>query len=160
PTKKGAAGGFQTMMGQVLGTPRYMAPEQLEGEPADARSDQFAFGVVAYELITGIYPGGPLAGAPQPIEEIDPAVPIELSRNVLRMMSRESQARFPSMDDAANALRASLPSLRNIKVPASGDQLKRRKTTSDAPTKEQRIDPVVEQSGSVSVDMPLAKHGS
>lgn len=163
PTKTGDAAGFQTMMGQVLGTPRYMAPEQLEGEPADARSDQFAFGVVAYELITGIYPGGPLAGAPQPIDEIDPTIPIELSRNVLRMMSRQSKQRFPTMEDAANALRDSLPSLRNIKVPASGDQLKRRKAHSDAPTKEQRIDPTPpEQSGSVSIDVPvpMAKFGT
>ena len=50
-------GDFQTLMGQVLGTPRYMAPEQLEGSPADASADQYAFGLTSYELISGIYPG-------------------------------------------------------------------------------------------------------
>ena len=54
-----------------------------------------------------------------------------------------------------------IASLRNIKVPASGDQLKRRKANSDAPTKEQRIDPAPpEQSGSVSIDVPMAKFGT
>jgi serine/threonine protein kinase len=161
PTKKGEPGGFQTMMGQVLGTPRYMSPEQLEGDPADARSDQFAFGVVAYELIAGVYPGGALAGAPQRIEDLDPVVPIELSRNVLRMMARQPSARFPTMDDAAKALRECVPSVRSIKVPPSGDQLKRRKATSDAPTKEHVVEQgPLEQSGSISIDMPLSKNAN
>jgi eukaryotic-like serine/threonine-protein kinase len=160
PTKKGEPGGFQTLMGQVLGTPRYMSPEQLEGEPADARSDQFAFGVVAYELLTGVYPGGPLAGAPQQMEEIDPMIPPEVSRNVVRMMARDPGLRFPTMEHAANALRDCVPSMRNIKVPPSGDQVKRRKTTSDAPTKEQVIErQPLEQSGAVSIDVPVSKTG-
>jgi serine/threonine-protein kinase len=47
-----------TMTGAHLGTPGYMAPEQLRGEPADARADIFAFGVIAYELATGSHPFG------------------------------------------------------------------------------------------------------
>jgi serine/threonine protein kinase/tetratricopeptide (TPR) repeat protein len=42
-----------TAVGQVLGTPAYMSPEQIEGKPADARSDIFAFGLVLYELASG-----------------------------------------------------------------------------------------------------------
>lgn len=158
PTKKVDPAAFQTLMGQVLGTPRYMSPEQLEGVPADARSDQFAFGVVAYELLSGAYPGGPLAGAPQPIHEVDPRVPRVLSRAVLRMMSREPEARFATMEEASAALRECVPSVRNLKVPPSGGHAKRRKTTSDAPTMEQQIDrPALENSGEVSIDMPLSQ---
>ena len=42
-----------TSEGMVMGTPQYMAPEQLEGKEADARSDVFAFGCVLYEMVTG-----------------------------------------------------------------------------------------------------------
>ncbi len=47
-----------TRAGSMLGTPGYMAPEQLRGEPLDARADIFAFGVMAYELATGTHPFG------------------------------------------------------------------------------------------------------
>jgi hypothetical protein len=47
-----------TLTGTRLGTPGYMAPEQLRGQPVDARADIFAFGVMAYELATGSHPFG------------------------------------------------------------------------------------------------------
>jgi serine/threonine protein kinase len=50
--------GTLTVAGMALGTPGYMAPEQLRGEPVDARADVFAFGVIAYELATGEHPFG------------------------------------------------------------------------------------------------------
>ena len=45
-----------THEGTLVGTPAYMAPEQLRAEPVDARADQFAWGVVAYELLSGRRP--------------------------------------------------------------------------------------------------------
>jgi hypothetical protein len=55
-----------TITGTVLGTPRYMSPEQFRGEPADAKSDQFSFGVVAYEALYGTHPYQPIDGKPLP----------------------------------------------------------------------------------------------
>ncbi|MBX3188418.1 MAG: serine/threonine protein kinase [Labilithrix sp.] len=106
--------GFQTQMGQVLGTPRYMSPEQLEGAPADAAADQFAFGITAYEVISGTYPGGALAGTPTPLDECTPGATAALAKAVGRMMARRPQHRFSTMEEAAHELRASISSLRTI----------------------------------------------
>jgi serine/threonine protein kinase len=97
---------FQTLMGQVLGTPRYMAPEQLEGSPADASADQYSFGLTAYELVTGVYAGGPLAGTVRSVQERVPNAPPALGHAIARMMSRSARDRFPTMEAAAHALRA------------------------------------------------------
>jgi serine/threonine protein kinase len=106
--------GFQTLMGQVLGTPRYMALEQLEGTPPDASADQFAFGITAYELLSGNYPGGALAGAPDPLDRIVAGVSADLAATISRMMEREARNRFPTMEIAAQALRACAPSVPSV----------------------------------------------
>jgi serine/threonine-protein kinase len=158
-TKKELAG-FETLMGQVLGTPRYMAPEQLEGAPVDASADQFAFGLTAYELISGVYCGGPLAGAPQTLDTLDVGASNELARAVARMMARKPKDRFPTMEDAAHALRASAPGLRAAAPPprdvdASGGE---RPHASDAPTTARAAEPVsASREIGVDVDMSLAK---
>jgi len=53
PALGGAAGGNLTVQGTILGTFQYMAPEQLEGHEADARTDLCAFGALLYEMLTG-----------------------------------------------------------------------------------------------------------
>ena len=100
---------FQTGLGQVLGTPRYMAPEQLEGHTPDGRSDQFAFGLTAYELLRGEYAGGPLVLDVMPLDVIAPSVAPGLSKVVMRTLSFDKERRYATMDEVANALRAVLP---------------------------------------------------
>jgi serine/threonine-protein kinase len=98
-----------TAKGVAVGTPYYMAPEQMRREPLDGRADQFSWGVVAYELLAGVSPWGRdvdalelvsklLADDPPPLSEIRPDVPPHVSLVVARAMSKKRGARYPSMD--------------------------------------------------------------
>lgn len=128
---------FQTKLGQMLGTPRYMAPEQLEGHPADARADQFAFGVTAYEVISGVFPGGALASSVPSLDTVAAGVSPELAGIIGRMMSRLPTDRYATMEEAAHALRSCAPSLRSLQGASQGGAAARRARaagSSDAPT--------------------------
>jgi tetratricopeptide (TPR) repeat protein len=102
-----------TSAGSVVGTPQYMAPEQLRGEPLDGRADQFAWGATAYEVLGGKPPWGaavehtPLVAAvltkePPPLV----GVPVGMARVVLRALAKDASGRFSSMEEAATALEA------------------------------------------------------
>ena len=89
-----------TRAGSLLGTPGYMAPEQLRGEPLDARADIFAFGVMAYELATGTHPFG---GS-------DPAALIE--RMVSDTPPLSDPLNFPALDAIVRRCLQSAPANR------------------------------------------------
>jgi serine/threonine protein kinase len=90
-----------------------MAPEQMVGVDADARSDQYAFGLTAYELLAGTHPGGAMIEArPKRIDEISKDLSAELATVLERMLEREPGARFASMDDVVHALEASIATMR------------------------------------------------
>ncbi len=96
-----------TATGTVLGTPRYMAPEQLRGPDIDARADQFSFSVALYEALYGAHP---LPGAtavamleqnekanPPPTDSAAKKIPATIARAVMRGLERDRARRFPSM---------------------------------------------------------------
>ena len=94
-----APGGTLTQVGTSLGTPAYMSPEQAAGDPnADARSDFYSFGVMAYEMIAGKPPFhdrathalimAHIAEPPEPIERLVPSVPSPLAHMVMRCLSK------------------------------------------------------------------------
>jgi serine/threonine protein kinase len=92
-----------TQSGLVVGTPAYMAPEQADGEPVDARSDLFSLGCVLYRLCTGQAPfTGPTVMAvlkaialrdPLPPREVNPAVPGALSDLIVWLLSKNPARR-------------------------------------------------------------------
>ncbi|MHC4801453.1 MAG: protein kinase domain-containing protein, partial [Planctomycetota bacterium] len=99
----------------VLGTPGYMSPEQIAGEPADARSDVFSFGVVLYEMVAGEPPflgdseadvvTATVRGSPRPVQEVNPSAPPGLARIISRCLSQDREARYSSSAEVLAELR-------------------------------------------------------
>ncbi len=104
-----------TVQGAILGTFQYMAPEQLEGRDADARSDIWAFGCVLYECVTGRRAFGgasqaSLIGAilkdqPAPPSTSSPLVPAALDRIIATCLAKDPDDRWQSASDLARELR-------------------------------------------------------
>jgi len=108
-----------TAQDALVGTPAYMAPEQVEGGAVTTASDVYAFGVVLYEMTTGRYPfhgESSLATAVMRLKE-DPVPPRELAphlderweRAILRCLKRQPHQRFVSARDVAGALEPGAP---------------------------------------------------
>ncbi len=103
-----------TAQGTILGTLQYMAPEQLEGKEADARTDIFAFGVVVYEMATGkkAFEGKSQASLiakiletdPAPISSLQPMTPPALERVVKKCLAKEPDDRWQSARDLHDEL--------------------------------------------------------
>lgn len=97
----------QTAEGVILGTVRYMSPEQAKGEKIDARTDIFSLGVVIYEAVAGRLPFDAgsfsetmtklLHAEPQPLARFAPDVPAELQRIVSKMLRKNKDERYQTM---------------------------------------------------------------
>lgn len=108
------AASMVTQAGAVIGTPAYMAPEQLNGQPADLRTDVFAFGVLMYEYATGRHPfdaptaiaraGRVLAATPDPVTRHRPDLPPALVSVLDRCLAKAPDERFASAIDLLGAL--------------------------------------------------------
>jgi predicted Ser/Thr protein kinase len=104
-----------TQEGTILGTFQYMAPEQLEGKEADARSDIFAFGAVLYEMATGkkAFSGSSQASLissimkedPAPISTVQPMTPPALDRVVRTCLAKDPEERWQSAGDLKSELK-------------------------------------------------------
>ena len=99
---EGAVGMTQT--GALLGTPRYMSPEQVEGKPTDGRSDMYAFGLILYEMVTGDVPftGESTLGVmyqrikerPKSPKLVNPSLPNWFVKIIMRCLEKDPDARY------------------------------------------------------------------
>ncbi len=107
-----------TKTGYVIGSPKYMAPEQILGKKVDERADIYSLGVILYEMLTGIPPysrGDHMSVMYQHVQgkaksaiEVNPQLPKELSDLVSKAMSVDKMKRHQSMDELRLALEAFL----------------------------------------------------
>lgn len=110
------AGALATMPGVLVGTPAYMAPEQLNGERADARADVFAYGVVVYEYACGTHPfnaSTPLGLVARVLESDAPPIsdrvhhlPAHVAMVIDRCLRKSAADRFGSATEIVAALQA------------------------------------------------------
>src|SRR5262249_11370500 len=106
----------QTDAGAVMGTVGYMSPEQVRGQPADARSDIFSFGCVLYEMVTGLRSfqcenaaetmAAILHDEPPDPSESGHPLPAELGRVIRQCLAKSPSQRLQSARDLALGLRA------------------------------------------------------
>ncbi|HTY95176.1 MAG TPA: HEAT repeat domain-containing protein [Steroidobacteraceae bacterium] len=107
-----------TKTGYVIGSPKYMAPEQILGKKVDERADIYAEGVILYEMLTGVPPyarGDHMSvmyqhvqGRARPPAEINPTLPQGLSETVMKAMAVDKNKRYQSMEELRSALEAFL----------------------------------------------------
>jgi eukaryotic-like serine/threonine-protein kinase len=119
----------RTVAGTILGTAAYMAPEQAEGRPLDARSDIFSFGAVVYELVAGrrAFPGETVASVLGALLRDDPkpmgaGVPAGLESILMRCLKKRPEDRFQRMDQVRAALEALTTPSAQIPVQAAPNE--------------------------------------
>jgi serine/threonine-protein kinase len=105
-----------TKTGYVIGSPKYMAPEQILGKKVDATADVYSIGVIMYEMATGVPPysrGDHMSvmyqhvqGKAQLCQEINPEIPDELAEIIGKAMSVDKTKRYQSMEELTDALDA------------------------------------------------------
>ena len=129
------AGGSMTRTGLVMGTPMYMSPEQVLGQPVDARSDIFSAGVILYELLTFQNPfgGGDIPSIlykivekrPEPLSASLPNCPPQLDNAIMKALARDREERYQSAEDFAFDLQQVADYLRKHMVTFYVEQGKR-----------------------------------
>jgi len=125
----------KTSTGMVLGTPRYMSPEQITGQPVDARSDLFSLGIVLYEMLTGtrLFTGSEMAQVThsitqdehQPPSRLNPELPSMLDFVVARALKKDPAVRYQNADELVADLDTCLAELRSgvpIVEPSEGSR--------------------------------------
>jgi serine/threonine-protein kinase len=156
----------KTSTGIVLGTPRYMSPEQISGQPVDQRSDIFSLGIVLWEMLTGkrLFSGTEMAQVShsitytehEPPTRINPELPSMLDFVVARALKKDPSVRYQDADEMAADLHTCLAELRAREEPAEPEEaMKTVKTGAD-------LEPTIgaPAAAAILVDtrLPLSRH--
>jgi TolB-like protein len=106
---------IKTHPGLIMGTHRYMSPEQARGQEVDARTDVWSLGCVLYEMLAGDPPftgettsdvmAAVLKTAPKPLAQITTGTPVELQRIVRKCLEKDREERYPAVKDLCDDLR-------------------------------------------------------
>ncbi len=109
------------LTGSMVGTPAYMAPEQVAGKPVDYRTDIYSLGLMLYEMFTGapaFSADNSIAVAlkqmredPPPPHEIEPNIPVGTERAILKCLEKDSAKRFQSIAELESNLRSTAPAM-------------------------------------------------
>jgi serine/threonine protein kinase/tetratricopeptide (TPR) repeat protein len=115
-----------TRVGEVLGTPRYMSPEQAESKPADHRSDLYSLGIILYEMATGEVPFGGESSlqvmfqhvqqAPKDPRLVNPDVPEFLAAIILKCLEKDPERRYQSATELLHDLESGAPPTRVVRL--------------------------------------------
>ena len=158
--------------GSLVGTPAYMAPEQIRGEPVDAAVDQFAWGVVAYELLAGGRPWGVRDSGLRAIAQVAWVVPPHVCDGnaavarrfgdvVMRALSRDRSDRFSSMSDLLAALEPqqgpgvlAVPAARSDAAPSRVGKRDDTTTETSTPERPVRLDTASPAAHKARADLP------
>jgi serine/threonine protein kinase len=119
--------GSETQAGTILGSPKYMSPEQISGKAVDNRSDIFSLGAMLYELLTGIsaFGGGSSSNItaimyqvmneiPDPPTKVNPSLPAAFDYIVSRALAKKPEERYQSAREMADDLR----NFKKLKIPS------------------------------------------
>jgi len=133
------ASDHKTSTGLVLGTPKYMSPEQVSGSPVDHRSDIFSLGVVLYEMLTHskLFQGedtpqifhSVVNFQPPPPSRVNPDVPSMLDFVVERALKKDPAVRYQDAYELAADLRSALAELIDREAAEAGEKQRERDTT-------------------------------
>ncbi|HKV49080.1 MAG TPA: serine/threonine-protein kinase [Candidatus Acidoferrales bacterium] len=126
------------MTGAMVGTPAYMAPEQVAGKPVDYRTDIYSLGLILYEVFTGTQAFTAdnavavamkqLNDSPVPPREIEPGIPVPIERAILRCLEKEPGKRFQSIAEMEKVFSSSALST----PPSPGSSTTAGRATQDA----------------------------
>ena len=119
-----------TMTGSIVGTPHYMSPEQVQGQPVTGSSDQFSLAVIAFEMLTGEkpYTGEHItavvfkivAEEPPPLRRLNPSLGGTIEAALLKALAKKPEARYGACQEFVAALEQACAGSRGWKAMARG----------------------------------------
>ncbi len=140
---------LKTQTGLMLGTPRYMSPEQVAGRPLDHRSDIFSLGTVLYELLTGtkLFAGDDATEIMYNVSHLRPVPPSRINRQVppvldlvvAKALDKNPEERYQDAAQFAADLRACLSEITGTRAPDATTRTERIESSAEEPTRTLRM---------------------